>query len=94
MHVYMFIYGLRCVGNVPLLHDARAKYTNIFMHVPPQPQIGFPNLLKCVCKNMCARSELARRFVLCDICISEVAESRDCHKQECIAPDDGLCQSL
>ena len=26
-------------------HDAHTKYTNIFVHVPPHPQIGFPNLL-------------------------------------------------
>ena len=42
-------------------------YTNIFMHVPPaQPQIGFPNLLRCVCMNMGARSELTRMLVHCD----------------------------
>ena len=60
MFAYIFIYSYMYI----------CMYTNIFMHVPtPQAQIGFPNLLKCICINMCARSELARMFVLCDMCI-------------------------
>ena len=44
-------------------------YKPLYACPPPQPQIGFPNLLKCIYVNVRARSELARMFVLCDIFI-------------------------
>ena len=70
MHVYICLYTARamlatCRGCTTRTLSIQ---TSLCMS-PPQPQIGFPNLLKCICVNVRARSELARMFVLCDIFI-------------------------